>query len=316
MAITTQRVVVLVGGVGGAKLALGLQGLLPAENLTVIVNTGDDFWHYGLRVCPDIDTVLYTLSGRVNQAWGWGIADDTTITLDALRAYGEDTWFRLGDRDIATHLLRTDRLRAGNTLTAITAHLAKQMGVAVRVLPMSDTFVETKVLTATHGELSFQEYFVRHRWQPPVVSLRYEGVEHAQPSAAVLEALAAADVVLIAPSNPWLSLAPMLAIPTLRAALQACAAPKVAITPIVAGQAIKGPAAKLMQELGWTPSPQSVAAYYGALLSGFVYDQRDSMPNLDGVRTIGFDTIMITYKDKLRLAADVLAWVQSWEVSK
>lgn len=313
MALEQQRVVVLVGGVGGAKLALGLQGILSPENLTIIVNTGDDFWHYGLRVCPDVDTLLYTLSGRVNKEWGWGLADDTTTTLEALRAYGEDAWFRLGDRDIATHLLRTDRLRHGETLTQIVAYLARQMGIDAQVLPMSDAFIETKVNTREHGELDFQEYFVRHRWQPHVTSLRYEGAEEATPTQSVLSAIAQADLLLIAPSNPWLSIAPMLAMPAMRDALRARAIPRVAITPIVGGQAIKGPAAKLMGELGFEVSATSVARYYGDVINGFVQDARDEMANLDSLISVAFDTIMSTDEDKMRLAKQILAWVQSWE---
>ncbi|MCS7069993.1 MAG: 2-phospho-L-lactate transferase CofD family protein, partial [Anaerolinea sp.] len=200
-----KHVVALVGGVGGAKLAHGLAQILPPPALTVIVNTGDDFWHYGLRVCPDLDTVMYTLAGWVDPINGWGVRGDTTVTLDALRRYGEQPWFRLGDQDIATHLLRTDWLRQGVSLTEITRRLTTRAGVAHTVLPMTDSIVSTMIETVEYGELEFQAYFVKHRWQPTARAIRFVGIEDARPSEPVMEALERADLIIIAPSNPYLS---------------------------------------------------------------------------------------------------------------
>lgn len=311
---TNKRIVVLVGGVGGAKLALGLQALVPPENLTIIVNTGDDFWHYGLRICPDIDTVLYTLSGRVNTAFGWGVAGDTTTALDALRDLGEETWFRLGDKDIATHLLRTHWLRHGQPLTQIVRSLAERMGIQAAVLPMTDDDVATKVMTVEHGELDFQEYFVRHRWQPVVRSLRYAGAEAARISDAVRVAIEQADAILFGPSNPWLSIAPILALPSMHDLLTAQAVPRVAITPIVGGKALKGPAAKLMAELGYEVSAAQVAAYYGDVITGFISDVRDAAILSHGLDTVRFDTIMKTDDDKINLSRQILNWLEREEV--
>lgn len=312
--IQDTKIAVLVGGVGGAKLALGLQQVLPPENLTVIVNTGDDFWHYGLRICPDLDTVLYTLSGRVDPVNGWGVADDTRVTLGALRNLGEDPWFGLGDRDIATHLLRTHLLRAGYSLSDVIQRLAQGMGVQPKILPMTDEEVATRVDTVEHGELEFQEYFVRHRWQPVVKNLRYVGAEKATLSPAVREALQEADVILIGPSNPWLSIAPILAIPGLRQILTERLIPRVAVTPIVEGRALKGPAAKLMGELGYEVSARVVAEYYGDVINRFIYDERDTPFQSGQLRLSSFDTIMQSTEDKARLARQILDWVREMEV--
>jgi LPPG:FO 2-phospho-L-lactate transferase len=315
VAVTEKNVVVLVGGVGGAKLALGLQQILKPENLTIVVNTGDDFWHYGLRVCPDIDTVLYTLSGRVNKENGWGLVNESTTTLQALRDLGEETWFLLGDKDIATHMLRSEMLRKGYRLTEIVARLARGMGIDAKIVPMTDAPVATMVNTDI-GELEFQEYFVKHRWQPVVKSLRYQGIEAAALSLEVKEALAKADVLLIAPSNPWLSIAPILAVDGMREAILARYIPRVAVTPIVEGKAIKGPAAKLMDELGMDVSGESVAAFYGNLITGFVYDIRDADINKsNGTKSVALDTIMLSDDDKARLAREILTWIDEKELA-
>lgn len=313
MALANQNVVVLVGGVGGAKLAHGLAQILPPERLTVIVNTADDFWHYGLRVSPDLDTVMYTLSGLVDKSNGWGIAGDTRAMLGALQRYGEQTWFGLGDQDIATHLLRTQMLAAGESLTAITRHLTTALGIRHTVLPMTDAFVATKIDTIERGELDFQVYFVKHRWQPTARGIRFEGIEQAAISDAVARALDAADVILIGPSNPWLSIAPILAVPGLRERLVTRDVPRVALSPIVKGEAIKGPAAKLMAELGYSVSAQTVADYYGAAINGFVYDEQDASLNISGLRTSVFDTIMRTDDDRAVLARKILQWVTELE---
>lgn len=306
------KVVVFVGGVGGAKLAYGLAQILPPEDLTIIVNTGDDLWLYGLRVCPDMDTIMYTLSGLVNKDNGWGIAGDTFNTLAALKRYGEDTWFGLGDQDIATHTLRTRLLGAGHSLTDVTQRLTKSLGISQRILPMTDAPVATIVNTKEHGEIEFQAYFVRYRWQPTVTNLRLEGIERAGVSEAVQSALAEADILLIAPSNPWLSIDPILAVPGMRDAVMARSIPRVAISPIVQGMAIKGPAAKLMPELGYTPSAEAVAAYYGNLINGFVYDQSDAEMQIPLPHVARFETIMKTDQDKVLLAQTVLDWIQTW----
>ncbi len=311
--ITDKKVVVFVGGVGGAKLALGLQQIVTAENLTIIINTGDDFWHYGLRICPDIDTVLYTLSGRVNPEFGWGVADDTTITLDALKTIGESPWFLLGDKDLATHLLRTHLVRQGQTLTQIVQHLAKQMGIQATILPMTNAEVPTMVHTQEQGILEFQEYFVKHRWQPIVSSLEYRNMESANVSPQVATALNNADVILFGPSNPWLSIAPILSVPTMRERLLSLDIPRIAVTPIVDGQAIKGPAAKIMAELGYEVTAQTVADYYGDVITGFVYDERDDAFNTYAKNSIAFDTIMKTTEDKAQLAEAILSWVMKME---
>lgn len=304
-----RRIVLLVGGVGGAKLALGLSRIVDPDSLTIIVNTGDDFWHYGLRICPDLDTVLYTLAGWVDPVNGWGLSGDSTTTLDALRTLGEQPWFRLGDRDLATHLLRTQMLRQGHSLTEVIAHLARQMNLKMRILPMTDSEVSTMVDTLEHGELEFQEYFVRHRWQPTMRGLRYKGIVEASMSAAVRDALAQADAILIGPSNPWLSIKPILAVPGLRERMVERAVPCVAVTPIVQGNAIKGPAAKLMREMGIDPSPSSIIEIYGDLLTGFVYDERDQIEPSFGLDLRALDTIMKTDDDKIRLAQQLLDWL-------
>ncbi len=306
------NVVVLVGGVGGAKLVYGLAQILEAGSLTVIINTGDDFWHYGLRICPDIDTVTYTLAGAVNRANGWGVAEDTFTAMDTLRELGESPWFNLGDKDIATHLLRTGMWHAGLSLTAITAHLAQARGVRISLLPMTDTPVATKVETEELGELAFQSYFVEHRWQPTVRELWFAGVEDALMTPQVEAALANADILLIGPSNPWLSIAPILAVPGMREAILARDIPRVAVTPIVEGRAIKGPAAKLMEELGYEVSAQSVANYYRQLVDGFVYDQRDTSLQVEGLRTIAFDTLMVDDMRRIGLAQEILKWIKDW----
>ncbi len=309
MAVTPGHVVALVGGVGGAKLAHGLAQILPPEKLTVIVNTGDDFWHYGLRICPDLDTVMYTLAGLVDPVNGWGVAGDTTVTMDALKRYGEDGWFRLGDQDIATHLLRTEALRNGERLTEITHRLTNKLGILHPLLPMTDAAIETMIDTVEYGELPFQTYFVRYHWQPTLKALRYAGAEYAEASPEVIAALESADAILIAPSNPWLSLAPMLSMEDLRNVILRKKSPRIAISPIVAGAAIKGPAAKLMAELGYDVSPRSVVDFYGDLINGFVYDIQDKDLQLSGKKTLMTDTIMHDDTGRKRLAGEILDWI-------
>ncbi len=303
------RVVALAGGVGGAKLAHGLAQTLPSAALTVIVNTGDDFDHLGLPISPDLDTVMYTLAGLANPATGWGLAGETWNFLAALERLGSPTWFRLGDHDLATHIERRRRLAAGETLTAATAALCQALGVGPAVLPMTDDDLRTLVQT-DEGELEFQEYFVHRLCAPRVSGFRFAGDDTAQPTAAVLAALAAAQIVVLCPSNPFVSLGPILRLPGVRAALAGRAV--VAVSPIVGGQALKGPAAKMLGELGLEVSALSVARGYADLLTGFVLDALDA--DLEpavaalGLPVLVTDTVMRTDADRARLAAEVLAF--------
>ena len=308
-----QNVVVLIGGVGGAKLAVGLSQIVPPKRLTFIVNTGDDFWHLGLKICPDLDTLMYTLAGLVNPEWGWGMEDDSTITLDSLeKNYRFEAWFRLGDKDLATHLLRSHLLRGGYSLTEVTHFLSRRLGIQPTLLPMCDAEVPTMIDTVRYGEIGFQEYFVKHRWQPVIKSIRHKGCEQAALSASVCSALKAADAVLIAPSNPWLSLAPILSIPGMRALLSGLKAPVAAVTPIIAGAAVKGPTAKIMAELGLAVTAENVASYYSGIINGFVNDVRNDTLKLDAVRTVQFDTLMKNLNDKIELAQSTLDWIGGW----
>jgi LPPG:FO 2-phospho-L-lactate transferase len=270
-------VLALSGGVGGAKLALGLARVLPAGRLTVVANTGDDFEHLGLHVAPDIDTLVYVLAGLDNPQTGWGRRDETWSFMAALGELGGETWFRLGDRDLAMHVERTRRLRAGETLSGITADVARRLGIGSRILPMSDDAVRTRVKTR-EGVLDFQRYFVGRQCAPEVTGFVFEGAGNAVPHPDVVAALNHPDLraVIICPSNPFISIDPILAVPRLRAALAATAAPVVAVSPIIAGRAIKGPTAKMMAELELSVDPLTVAAHYRGLIDGYVMDIADS----------------------------------------
>jgi LPPG:FO 2-phospho-L-lactate transferase len=306
------RVTVFVGGVGGARLAYGLAQCLPPERLTVVVNVGDDFWHLGLKICPDSDTVMYTLSGVVDPVNGWGWSGETTQMLDALRRFdtdGAQTWFKLGDRDLATHFYRTEMLRAGHRLTEITAALAHGLGMHHRLLPVTDDEVPTRVETVEYGQLACQEYFVRHRWQPTVRCLIYQGAEQARLTPEVIDAVEQADVLLFAPSNPWLSVAPILAVGDLQARLLRRAVPRIAVTPIIGGAAVKGPAAKLMSELGYPVGAGAVASFYGDVLTGFVDDTRNA-PFETTLDVLHIDTLMGDAAARVRVASDILRWVE------
>jgi len=300
----TESVVVLTGGVGGAKLVLGLTQVLAPEAITAIVNTGDDFRHLGLWVSPDIDTLLYTLSGKANAAQGWGREGETWSFMAALRSLGGEDWFQLGDGDLALHALRTMRLAAGHTLSDITADFSTAWGVKIATLPMSNEPVETR-LTTDEGELGFQTYFVGRRCAPQVRSIAFRGAKSVGPAPGVCDAIAAATTILIAPSNPYLSIDPILAVPGIAEALSSARAPVVAVSPIVGGDAVKGPTAKLMRELGIEVSPAAVAAHYGDLLDGFLVDQRDA--EIDpGVAHARADTLMLTLADRVRVAEAAL----------
>jgi LPPG:FO 2-phospho-L-lactate transferase len=297
-------VVALSGGVGGAKLALGLSRVLPADELLIVANTGDDFEHLGLCVSPDIDTLTYVLAGLDNPVTGWGRRDETWSFMETIAALGGDTWFRLGDRDLALHVERTRRLKAGETLSQVTAHNCRRLGVVTRVLPMSDDRVRTRV-RSDDGWIDFQDYFVRRQCQPVVRELAFEGADTAQPQPDVLLALKGdVRVVVICPSNPFISIEPILAVPGLRDALIACNAPVVAVSPIVGGRAVKGPTAKMMQELGLAVSSASVARRYDGLIDGYVVDQVDAADIHCKVHIA--PTLMTTLADKAALARIVL----------
>ncbi len=304
-------IVALAGGVGGAKLADGLQRVI-GESLTVIVNTGDDFELHGLRISPDLDTVMYTLAGLANPETGWGIAGDTFACLDMLARYGADDWFGLGDRDLAAHILRTYWLRAGQTLTEVSERLAGTLGVRAAILPMTDARVATLVDT-NQGELAFQEYFVHRGWQPVVRSVRFAGVEEAKPTLEVAQAMARADAIVFCPSNPFVSIDPILALPGMREMITQARVPRLAVSPIVSGEALRGPAAKMFRELGIEPSAFAVAKRYERLIDVFVVDKADeaqteSIQGL-GMRTLVTDTVMKADVDRERLAREIVNWV-------
>lgn len=304
------KIVALAGGVGGAKLADGLAQTLPPEDLTIIVNTGDDFEHWGLKICPDLDTVCYTLAGLANPETGWGRVDESWQAFESVTALGGADWFRIGDRDLGTHLERTRRLRAGEPLSQITADFCRAWGIGPRILPMSDDPISTMVST-DRGVLPFQEYFVHQRCEPRVSGFRFEGVERAAPAPGVLEAIEHADAIIFCPSNPWVSINPILAIPALRPALNNRLV--AAVSPIIGGRALKGPAAKMYRELGIQPSALAVAQHYQDLLSDFVLDtldqKQDAAIRALGMDTLATDTVMTTKDDRKRLAEEVLQFL-------
>ena len=301
----------LAGGVGGAKLALGLSRILPPEQLTVVVNTGDDETFHGLHVSPDLDTMLYTLAGISNPETGWGIAGETFHALDMLTKYGSDTWFNLGDRDMATHIRRTQLLREGATLSEVTGELCRRLGVSHPLVPMSDlpvrTFLETDL-----GELAMQEYFVRHRSEPAVSGVIYRGASEASPSNGFVTALNRADLVVICPSNPMLSTGPILALPGVRERLAARSEGRirVAVSPIIGGQAVRGPAAKIMAELGHEATCMGVADLYKDICDVFLIDDQDKglIPSIAdlGMEPVVAPILMETEEDKVALARLIL----------
>lgn len=309
------KITALAGGVGGAKLAQGLTQILPPEDLTVIVNTGDDFEHLGLYVCPDLDTVCYTLAGLANPETGWGRVDETWNTIANIEKLGGPAWFRLGDQDIATHLERTRRLNEGKSLTQITQEFCKAWGIKPVVLPMSDSPVRTMVDTDA-GELAFQEYFVHRHCEPRVRGFRFEGVEVAEPAPGVREAIESADAVVICPSNPWVSVDPILKVLSRKAIpLFPEGKPVVAVSPIIGGKTVKGPAAKMYAELGIEPSALAVAQHYRNRITGFVLDTVDESISSEisqlNINTLTTDTLMNTPTDRARLAIDVLHFIRS-----
>jgi LPPG:FO 2-phospho-L-lactate transferase len=308
------RVLALSGGVGGAKLALGLSRILPPGDLLVVANTGDDFEHLGLAISPDIDTLAYVLAGLDDTQRGWGRRDETWHFMEALGGLGGETWFRLGDRDLAMHVERTRRLRAGETLSGVTDALRRRLGIGPRILPMTDDRVRTRVRTEEEGWLDFQDWFVRLQCRPTVRELAFDGAAAARPHPDLLAALrdpGGLRAVVICPSNPFISVGPILALPGLREALAACRAPVVAVSPIIGGQAVKGPTAKMFAELGLgAPNAAWVAAHYGtALLDGYVMDRRDAAEaaRMQAPPRVALaQTLMTTTEDKAALARAVL----------
>ncbi len=299
-------VVVLTGGVGGAKLVLGLATLLPPGEVVAVVNTGDDFRHLGLHVSPDIDTLLYTLAGKADRAQGWGRAGESWSFMAALAELGGPDWFRLGDGDLALHVLRSAALAKGHPLSAVTDSFARSWGIAAHVLPMSDDPVETELRT-DEGVLPFQRYFVERRCEPAVRGIDFVGADAAAPAPGVAEAITdpATRAILIAPSNPYLSIDPILAIPGIRAALDAATAPIVAVSPIIGGRAVKGPTAKLMGELGLAVTNRTIADHYTELIDGLLVDRSDEAEDLP-VATASTDTLMLEMDDKVRVAQAAL----------
>lgn len=304
------RVTALAGGTGAAKLLRGLAACIEPRELAIIGNTGDDTEVWGLHVSPDLDTVTYALAGLLDVTRGWGRADETFRALEAMAELGGPTWFSLGDRDLATHLIRTSALRGGETLTAITARLVTRLGVAARILPMSDAPVRTHV-TTTAGRLTFQEYFVRERAQGDVVSVAYEGAPAARPAPGVLEALADAELVLVCPSNPVTSIGPILAVPGIADALRATRAPVVGVSPIIGDAPVSGPAGRLMKARGLAVSALGVAAAYAPWLRALLVDTRDAAlaPALQraGVHAVIADIVMTDRASEIALARRVLA---------
>ena len=315
------RVLALTGGVGGAKLGLGLAQRLSPDQLAFVVNTGDDFDHLGLRICPDLDTLMYTLSGESNTEQGWGRRNESFACLDALAALGGEAWFRLGDRDLAVHLQRTQALRNGASLTAATKLLNDALGVRHSVLPMSDDPIATIVET-TDGPLSFQHYFVRDRCGPAVTGFHFDGAAHARVNVALEEWLDRnpIDGIIICPSNPFVSVDPILQVPGMTDLLRRTTAPIIAVSPIVAGLAIKGPAAKMMDELNVPRTAAAVAEHYGDLLDGFVLDDGDAALRVvieaRGVVCHVTNTIMVTLADRIALADHCLALINRLQANE
>jgi LPPG:FO 2-phospho-L-lactate transferase len=305
------HILALSGGVGGAKLAAGLAAMLPPERLTIAVNTGDDFEHLGLTICPDIDSVVYALAGLNDTQRGWGVVDESWRTMERLGALGEETWFNLGDRDMAMHLARSWRLRAGETLSEVTTRLTGALGIAHPVVPMSDAPLRTQVRT-DEGWLDFQRYFVAEQCRPAVSAIRFAGAA-APPSPALAAALSRDDLaaVIVCPSNPFLSVDPILAVDGIRAALAGLAVPRIAVSPLIGGKSIKGPLSKLLAELGTGADNLAIARHYGALVDHFVIDRSDAN-DAEGLRALGLsvtvtETLMRDANDRARLARAVFA---------
>ena len=313
---TSSSCLAISGGVGGAKLALGLSHVLAPEQLTVVANTGDDFVHLGFNISPDLDTVMYTLADVSNKDLGWGQVGESWNFLDSLSSLGGETWFQLGDRDLATHVVRSQMLSAGKTLSEVTAYLCDQLNIKHPLVPMTDDPVATFVNTLAGENLAFQHYFVRDRCKPEVTGFDFEGLDSASPAAGFMSALAdpALAAIVVCPSNPFVSVDPVLKLPGVMAAIEDSEAPMIAVSPIVGGQAIKGPAAKMMAELGMPQSALAIAQHYcesyPGRMQGFVLDEQDRQlrPEVEalGYATIVTNTVMVTLQDRIELAGTVL----------
>lgn len=308
-----KRVVLLAGGVGGARLALGLSRVIPDDRLSIVVNVGDDDWFHGLKVCPDLDTVLYTLSGLADTHQGWGVVDDATRALEMLKHLGAaQTWMKLGDRDLGLHIHRSHRMREGARLSSVIAEMASVLRIGARVLPACDEALPTLIHTPRET-LRFQEWFVRQKAQPTVTGLDYQGAEFARPAPGVLEAIEAANLIVIAPSNPLLSILPMLAVPDIRSAISRAAAPCIAISPLIGGRAVKGPLVTLMSDLGFVVGNDAIARMYGDAIDGMVIDNGD----VDDVELLqasfGMDVLAAsTWIPEVTSAAALAGAVLSW----
>ena len=302
------KILAITGGVGGAKLALGLSKILNPDELLFLVNTGDDFQHLGLEISPDLDSLLYALSGKNNPELGWGRANETWACISELEELGADSWFRLGDRDLALHLVRTQMLNQGATLQNVADRLSESLGIDHRIAPMSNDKISTTVNTP-NGKLAIQEYFVREQCEPAVIDFDFEGIEKSTPNPVVMSWLDECDGIIICPSNPYVSVDTILSVPKYRDAFQS--KPVIAVSPIVGGLAIKGPAAKMMTELGVPPTPIAVAKHYGSLLSGFVLDQTDHEQAKDiPIPSIVTQTIMLTLQDRIGLAEQCVRFLE------
>lgn len=308
------KVVVLTGGIGGAKLVRGMIAAIAPEAVTAIVNTGDDFVHLGLNISPDIDTLLYTLADKANPTLGWGRRDESWNFMAALKSLGGEDWFALGDGDLALHIVRTMKMAQGVSLSAVTADFARAWDIGARILPMSDDRIATELVT-DEGLLSFQDYFVARRCRPAVRSIGFKGADSAAATPAVLAAIAdpRARAIIVAPSNPFLSIDPILAVPGISEALASAPAPVVAISPLVAGRAVKGPTDKLMTELGVAVNHATIARHYAGLIDAMLIDSDEAPDSFDGIVAARADTLMQTIDDKIRVANEVLALADSFD---
>jgi len=307
-------IVLLTGGTGGAKFVDGLRQVIPQQELAIVVNTGDDLRWWGLSISPDIDSILYVLSGLLSKERGWGVQTDTFFCLQAMAQYGEPAWFKIGDRDLAIHLLRSQLIADGKTLSEATDEIAGRLGIAARILPMSNDRVETRIQTLS-GELGFEEYFVKRRYQDKVLSVRFAGAEEAHPAPGVVEAILSADAVILAPSNPVTSIGPILAVPEIRQALRETSAEVIAVSPIIGGVAVSGPAANLMSATGLPVSIAGVAKAYQDFLDVLVVDAADSERSKElahsRARMHCTNIMMRTAEEKVNLAREVLSQVAS-----
>lgn len=308
-----KSLVCLCGGVGGVKLLFGLASFLPPSRLAAIANVGDDFTHFGFHISPDLDTVMYTLAGQVNTNTGWGRADESWQCMDGLRELGAETWFNLGDRDLATHICRTNWLREEATLSEVTTRLCRRMGVAHDIVPATDDLLRT-VIETDQETLAFQHYFVREQCRPSVKAIRIEGADKARPSPGAERWLSREDLgaVIICPSNPYLSIDPILAVPGIRSLVKALEVPVIAVSPLIAGKALKGPTAKIMQELGVPLTASAIARHYADVLSAFVLDERDEaeakMIEAMGIATLRTNILMVDDESKIRLGHEIVSF--------